>query len=61
VQPKTVSEILGHADSGFTVEVYGHVLQQMRNEAADTLERMYGGKGEVVAPVVAPTKPERIQ
>jgi integrase len=38
VDAKTVSERLGHADEGFTLRTYAHVIQSMRAKAAATLE-----------------------
>lgn len=36
---KTVQENLGHATSSFTLDVYGHVSQRMREQSADRMER----------------------
>lgn len=35
VQPRTVSEQLGHAGVGVTLAIYGHVVPAMRTQAAD--------------------------
>lgn len=35
---KTVQESLGHHSSAFTLDVYGHVTEQMRKDSADRLE-----------------------
>ena len=35
---KTVSESLGHATTAFTMDVYGHVSEQMQDEAAGKLQ-----------------------
>lgn len=36
---KTVQENLGHATAAFTLDVYGHVTEQMKQESADRMER----------------------
>lgn len=36
---KTVQENLGHATASFTLDVYGHVTAQMRQNSADRMER----------------------
>lgn len=35
---KTVSENLGHATTAFTLDVYGHVTEQMRKESASRMQ-----------------------
>ena len=34
---KTVQENLGHATAAFTLDVYGHVTEQMKKESADRM------------------------
>ena len=36
---KTVQENLGHATASFTLDVYGHVTDQMKKESADRMEK----------------------
>ncbi|MBQ7825790.1 MAG: site-specific integrase, partial [Clostridia bacterium] len=36
--PKTVSENLGHATVAFTLDIYGHVTEQMRRASADRMQ-----------------------
>lgn len=36
---KTVQGNLGHATASFTLDIYGHVTQQMRQDSADRMER----------------------
>lgn len=36
---KTVQSNLGHATAGFTLDVYGHVSQKMRQQSADRMEK----------------------
>lgn len=40
VPVKVVSERLGHASPGFTLNVYQHVLPGMQAEAAEVLDRL---------------------
>ena len=35
---KTVQDNLGHATAAFTLDVYGHVSQKMRQQSADRME-----------------------
>ncbi|MBR5959785.1 MAG: site-specific integrase [Clostridia bacterium] len=37
---KTVSENLGHATVAFTLDIYGHVTEQMKESSADRMEKM---------------------
>ena len=41
INPKVVSERLGHAKVGTTLDVYSHVLPCMQDEAAQRLERTF--------------------
>ena len=36
---KTVQENLGHATAAFTLDTYGHVTKQMKQESADRMEQ----------------------
>lgn len=38
IQPKVVSEILGHSGIRVTLDTYGHVYQQARDQAAEAME-----------------------
>jgi len=38
VHPKVVSERLGHASIGITLDIYSHVLPSMQEEAADRID-----------------------
>lgn len=40
---KTVQETLGHATAAFTLDVYGHVTDQMKQESADRMEAFITG------------------
>ena len=37
---KTVSENLGHATVAFTLDIYGHVTDQMKKDSADRMQRL---------------------
>jgi integrase len=43
VNPKVVSEMLGHATVAITLDIYSHVLPDMQQDAAATLERVLYG------------------
>ena len=47
-----VSRMLGHANVAFTLQTYGHVLAEMREEARDAMERRFGS--------VLATNPEKL-
>ena len=36
---KTVQDNLGHATAAFTLDVYGHVTKQMKQESANRMEQ----------------------
>ena len=40
IHPKIVSERLGHASIGITLDVYSHILPSMQTEAADAIDRL---------------------
>lgn len=40
---KTLQENLGHATAAFTLNVYGHVTEQMKNASADRMEQFIQG------------------
>lgn len=42
---KTVQENLGHATAAFTLDVYGHVTEQMRRDSASRMQRFYESLG----------------
>ena len=44
VQPKVVSEMLGHASAAFTLDVYSHVLPHMQDSAAGKVEALLTGR-----------------
>jgi len=41
VHPKIVSERLGHASIGITLDTYSHVLPSMQQEAADAFDQLF--------------------
>ncbi len=42
VHPKIVSERLGHASIGITLDTYSHVLPSMQQEAAAAFDELFG-------------------
>jgi integrase len=44
VPVKVVSEMLGHANVGITLSIYGHVLPHMQQQAANTMDAMLRGR-----------------
>jgi hypothetical protein len=55
-----VSEQLGHASVAFTLEVYGHLLCDTRDQAADRLGRILFG-AETKKPTESETGIQRIR
>ncbi len=45
VHPKVVSERLGHASIGITLDIYSHVIQGMQEEAVSKFEEAMRGSG----------------
>jgi integrase len=41
INPKVVSELLGHSDIAITLSLYGHVTPPMQKEAADTMDQIF--------------------
>jgi integrase len=42
VHPKVVQEMLGHSSVMLTLDVYSHVLPDLQDEAAASMERVLG-------------------
>ncbi len=51
-----VSHMLGHANVAFTLQTYGHILAEMREEARDAMERRFGAVEEDRTLVANPEK-----
>jgi integrase len=47
VHPKVVSERLGHAGIGITLDTYSHVITAPQAEAAAVLDDILGSRGAV--------------
>jgi integrase len=45
VHPKVVSERLGHATVGITLDTYSHVLPNLQEEAAQKIDGLLAGRG----------------
>jgi integrase len=44
VNPKVVSEMLGHSSVAITLDIYSHVLPHMQHDAAATMaQALFGG------------------
>jgi integrase len=41
-----VQEILGHSDIRMTLDVYSHVMPEMQDEGAESLDNLLGDKGQ---------------
>lgn len=42
IHPKIVSERLGHASIGITLDIYSHVLPSMQAKAAEAVDAILG-------------------
>jgi integrase len=43
VSARAIMEVLGHAEIGVTMNTYTHVLPELRQEAADAIDELFGG------------------
>jgi integrase len=50
VHPKIVSERLGHASIGITLDTYSHVLPAMQQEAAAAFDEIFSSSGTDLSP-----------
>jgi integrase len=46
VSPRVVMDVLGHSQIAMTMNVYGHVIPAMQQEAADEIDSALGGQAE---------------
>lgn len=42
VPARAIMEVLGHGEIGVTINTYAHVLPQLRQEAADAMDELFG-------------------
>jgi len=42
LNPKIVSEMLGHASIAITLDIYSHVVPHMQQQAADAMDDLLG-------------------
>ena len=49
VHPKVVSERLGHASIGITLDTYSHVLPTMQEQAARAFDELFPAAGSSAA------------
>src|SRR6185312_9631926 len=54
VNPKVVSEMLGHASTTITLDIYSHVLPDMQQDAAEAMGLMLFGENASTAPTPTP-------
>lgn len=52
VHPKVVSERLGHASVGITLDTYSHVLPSMQTEAAAAIDALFGPAVTALSPML---------
>ena len=45
VPPKVIQEMLGHSQISTTMNIYAHVMPNLKQEAADAMDAMFGGAG----------------
>ncbi len=38
VHPKAIGELLGHSPVAFTMQVYGHLMEETKRETADKMD-----------------------
>ena len=57
VHPKVVSERLGHAGVGITLDTYSHVLPGLQEAAAERFDEMLGSRLAEVEEVEGVSKP----
>lgn len=47
INPKVVSEMLGHSHVSVTLGIYSHVLPHMQQQAADAMDQALGLRGDM--------------
>ena len=40
ISPKVISDILGHSRIGITLDIYAHLMEPARQEAADKMDAL---------------------
>ncbi len=53
---KAVSELLGHSAVSFTLQVYGHLMDEAKQQTADLMEAALNPVGPSVGPSEAPAR-----
>ena len=46
IDPKTLSELLGHSSVGITLNLYGHSLDEHKKKEIERLGKIYGLQSE---------------
>jgi hypothetical protein len=54
VHPKVVSERVGHASIGITLDTYSHVLPTMQEQAALAFDELFPSAGSPAASAIRP-------
>jgi integrase len=49
VHPKAISELLGHSSVAFTMQVYGHIMEETKRETADKMDEALNPVATTVA------------
>jgi integrase len=42
IPARAIMDVLGHSEIGVTMNTYAHVLPQLREEAADAIDELFG-------------------
>jgi len=60
VDARSISELLGHSSVGFTLQVYGHLMEETKRETASKMDSALAPQ-KPVAPSLAPSAtPEQV-
>jgi integrase len=46
INPKVVSEMLGHSQISITLDIYSHVTPHMQEAAAQAMDEVFGDEGD---------------
>jgi integrase len=62
VHPKAIQELLRHHSMQFTMDIYGHLFEQARQETADTMDKVLSQeKPKTAVKTAVNPRPERLQ
>jgi integrase len=54
VHPKAIQELLGHSSVAFTLQVYGHLFEDAKQETADKMDSVLTPVASSVASTLGP-------